>query len=44
MQSGIVWNKGLLLAWLIAAEIMVPGISMPYHNHVCPLLHGASIK
>ena len=33
-ESGIVWNKGLLLGWVLSAETMVPATWMVYHNHL----------
>jgi cytochrome c len=33
-QSGIVWNTGTLMAWVIQPEAMVPGTWMAYANYL----------
>ena len=32
--SGIVWDRGSLLGWVMSTETMVPGTWMLYHNHL----------
>ena len=33
-ESGIVWNSGTLMAWIIQTEGMVPGTWMAYYNYL----------
>ena len=35
-ESDIVWSKSALIGWMLAAEHLVPGTWMLYHNHLEP--------
>ncbi|MGA1081342.1 MAG: c-type cytochrome, partial [Steroidobacteraceae bacterium] len=35
-QSGLVWNRPTLVAWITGAERIVPGTLMAHHNHLEP--------
>ena len=34
--AGLIWNRSMLTAWIVAAESIVPGTTMAYDNIITP--------